>query len=52
MVEEEDWLMRPVLEGLCSYESLINGVLDLEDIARMHEALNVRDENRRRLNRG
>ena len=41
--------MRPVLEGLCNYESLINGVLDLCDIARMNEALDVREENRARV---
>lgn len=37
--------MRPVLEGLCHYESLKNGAVDLEDIARMNDALDVRDEN-------
>jgi len=45
----EDWLMRPVLRGLCRYESLINGTLDLYDIARMNEALDVQDENERRV---
>jgi hypothetical protein len=46
----EDWLMQPVLEGLCKYESLIDGTLDLYDIARMNDAIEVRDENTRRLN--
>jgi len=50
MASGEDWLMRPVLEGLCSYESLINGTLDLFDVARMNEALDVRMENERRMN--
>ena len=50
MASGEDWLMRPVLEGLCSYESLINGTLDLFDVARMNEALDVRFENERRMN--
>ena len=50
MASGEDWLMRPVLEGLCSYESLINGMLDLFDVARMNEALDVRMENERRMN--
>lgn len=45
----EDWLMRPVLRGLCRYESLLDGNLDLYDIARMNEALDVQDENERRL---
>ena len=44
----EDWLMRPVMAGLCRYESLIDGALDLEDIACMNDALDVRDENERR----
>lgn len=45
----EDWIMRPVLRGLCRYESLVDGHLDLFDIARMNEALDVTDENERRL---
>jgi len=48
MGENEDWVMRPVVEGLCHYESLKNGVLDLEDIARMNEALDVKFENENR----
>jgi uncharacterized protein DUF6889 len=49
MASGEDWLMRPVLEGLCGYESLINGTLDLFDIARMNESLDVKFENERRM---
>ena len=41
-------MMRPVLEGLCRYESLINGTLDLCDVALMNEALDVRGENEAR----
>ncbi len=37
--------MQPVLEGLCRYESLKNGAVDLEDIARMNDALAVRADN-------
>jgi hypothetical protein len=48
MNDEEYWIMRPVLEGLCNYESLVNGVLDLADVARMNEAIDVRSENRSR----
>jgi hypothetical protein len=44
----EDWLLRPVLEGLCQYESLKNGAIDLADVADMNDALNVRAENERR----
>jgi hypothetical protein len=49
MGEGDDWLMRPVLEGMCMYESLKTGAIDLGDIARMNDAINVRDENQRRL---
>ncbi len=44
----EDWLMRPVLEGLCKYESLLDCTLDLKDIAKMNDALDVRAENEKR----
>jgi hypothetical protein len=30
---------------MCAYESLKDGTLDLEDIARMNDALTARDEN-------
>jgi hypothetical protein len=50
MASGEDWLMRPVLEGLCLYESLLGGKVDLFDIARMNEALDVKFENERRIN--
>jgi hypothetical protein len=40
--------MRPILEGMCSYESVISGQLDLVDIARMNEALEAKAENERR----
>lgn len=47
MGDESDWLMRPVLRGCCSYESVIDGTLDLVDIARMNDALDVNAENER-----
>lgn len=37
--------MRPVLRGLCKYESLKDGTLGLHDIALMNDALDVQDEN-------
>jgi hypothetical protein len=40
--------MRPVLAGMCFYENTINGTLDLEDIARMNDALDVQAENEAR----
>ena len=49
MPDDEDWLMRPVLDGLCKYESLLDGTLTLEDVARLNDALDVRAENERRF---
>jgi hypothetical protein len=48
MADGEDWLMRPVLEGMCNYESLIDGTLGMEDVARMNDAIDVRTENENR----
>jgi hypothetical protein len=42
----EDWLLRPVVRGMCRYESLKDGTLDLADIALMNDSLDVIDENR------
>ncbi|WP_196250173.1 DUF6889 family protein [Chromobacterium violaceum] len=41
--------MRPVLNGMCKYESLKDGSLDLADIALMNDALDVRADNEQRL---
>jgi hypothetical protein len=50
MPDNEDWLFRPMLEGLCKYESLVSETtLDLCDVARMNDALDIRAENTRRL---
>jgi hypothetical protein len=51
MPDHDDWLMRPVLEGLCKYESLKDCTLDLVDIARLNDALDVKFENERRYNK-
>ena len=40
--------MRPVLRGLCRYESLLNGGLSLIDFVKMNEALDVEFENQMR----
>ncbi|WP_442872388.1 DUF6889 family protein [Acinetobacter sp. IRS14] len=42
--------MRPVIKGMCKYESLINGTLDLADIALMNDALDVVADNEYLLN--
>lgn len=48
MGDNEDWIMRPVLEGMCRYESLKDCSLDLEDVAKMNDALDVKIENENR----
>lgn len=45
----EDWLMRPILSGLCKYESLKDCSLSLEDFVRMNNALDVKEENEERM---
>ena len=49
MGENEDWLLRPVLRGLCRYESVRDGTLTLEDIALLNELLDVEAENEYRV---
>lgn len=44
----QDWLMRPVLAGLCKFESLKDCTLSLEDIELMNNALDVKEENESR----
>lgn len=48
MADDEDWLIRPAIEGVCRYESLKDCTLDLEDVARMNAALDVKAENEQR----
>jgi uncharacterized protein DUF6889 len=38
-------LLAPVIAGMCKYESLKDGTLDLVDIALMNDALAVRRDN-------
>lgn len=49
MPDDEDWLFRPVLEKMCLYESVKDGTLDLLDIAKMNDALDVKYENEERF---
>jgi hypothetical protein len=49
MASGEDWLLRPVLRGLCKYESLLDGTIRLVDISKLNEALDVEFENQRRM---
>lgn len=47
---QEDWLLRPVIKGMCKYESLRDGTLDLNDIALMNDALDVVADNEQLIN--
>ncbi|VVD75668.1 hypothetical protein PAQ31011_00858 [Pandoraea aquatica] len=47
----EDWLLAPVLAGMCKYESLLDGTLSLHDMALMNDALAVRNDNRAQAER-
>lgn len=49
MLGNEDWIMRPVLRGMCRYGELKDGSLGLFDVALMNEALDVEAENQKRL---
>lgn len=51
MIGGEDWLMRPVLRGVCSLRELQDGTYGLEDVMLMNEALDVEAENRYRLDK-
>lgn len=51
MPDGDDWLFRPVLRGMCRLESLYDGTLQLEHIARANCALDVMDENERRAHK-
>ena len=50
MPSGNDWLMRPVLRGMVQYIELHRTNLDLNDWAEMNEAIDVEQENQRRLN--
>lgn len=45
MSSGEDWLWRPVANGMCKYESVIDGTLSLADIATMNDIITVKQEN-------
>lgn len=42
--------MRPVIHGMCRFESLKDGTLDLADIALMNDALDVQADNQYLVN--
>jgi Family of unknown function (DUF6889) len=48
MQDDEDFVMRPVLRGMCRYESLKDGTIDLVDLGTMNDAISVELENQLR----
>ncbi|WP_409564999.1 DUF6889 family protein [Methylobacterium sp. J-090] len=42
------WLLRPALRGVCRFESLVDGTLDLPHVALMNDALTIDAENESR----
>ena len=46
MVGAEDWLFRPVDRGYLRYTDLIDGTVDLADVAVCNDAIDVIEENR------
>ena len=48
MASGDDWVLRPVGAGMCRYESLIDGTLDICDIADMNDYLDAKQENEAR----
>lgn len=51
MIENEDWLFRPVLRGMLKAESLMDGTVDLAYLALINEAIDVEAENMARAER-
>lgn len=48
MDDDMDFLLRPVMRGMCRFESIKDGTLDLADFCLMNDALDVDNENTRR----
>lgn len=51
MIEQEDWLFRPIMRGMLQADRLIDGSVDLEFISLLNEAISVEQENNRRVER-
>lgn len=49
MEGEEDWLFRPVFEGMYRAEQLLDCSIDLEFVALCNEAIDVKQENMARM---
>ena len=51
MIEQEDWVFRPVLKGMIKAESLIDGSIDLNFLALLNEVIDIEAENNQRTQR-
>jgi hypothetical protein len=51
MPDDEGWLYRPMMRGLCRYESLLDGSIGMVDLAVMNDLVDVQDENDARARR-
>lgn len=47
----EDFLMRPVDAGYIRYDKLLDGSVDLADIARMNDWLDLKADNQARIDK-
>ncbi|WP_346828421.1 DUF6889 family protein [Serratia inhibens] len=45
----EDYILRPVDAGLCSFEAIKDGRIDLFDIALMNDFLDMKADNEARI---
>lgn len=45
MPDGEDWLWRPMERGFCTFVQMKDNSLYIEDIAKMNDVIDVRDEN-------
>lgn len=45
MPDNEDYFLEPVRRGYCRYESLVDGTLDLADIAKMNDHIAMTADN-------
>ena len=45
ILDSEDFILRPIDEGMCRYESAIDGTLTLLDFARMNDYLDRKAHN-------
>jgi hypothetical protein len=50
--DQSDYLLAPVIAGMCKYKSLLDGTIGLADIALMNDALACKADNERLATNG